>query len=209
MREHILDVAEELFATRGYYGVSIRQITQAAGIDVALINYYFGKKLELFRAVFDRRTEILSNWRTEALNATKAEAGSPEQSLEEIIRAFLLPLKIAQESGDAGWHHYLALLAHVITSAEWNKQLLPKVLDRRVGEFIEALRDRFPHARDEDLHWCYQYISGTLALTLAQTGRIDRLSGGLCKSTDFATAYEKMIPFLAAGCRAICGQEAG
>ena len=42
------------------------------------------------------------------------------------------------------------------------------------------------------------------ALTLAQTGRIDRLSGGKCKSTDFDAAYNRMIPFVAAGFREVC-----
>ena len=77
--------------------------------------------------------------------------------------------------------------------------------DKRVVEFIEALKLAFPKAKDEDIHWCYHYVSGALALTLAQTGRIDRLSGGLCLSTDFDAAYDRMIPFVAAGFREVCG----
>jgi len=80
-----------------------------------------------------------------------------------------------------------------------------KVYDKRVGEFIDALKAAFPNANDEDLHWCYHYVSGALALTLAQTGRIDILSGGKCLSTDFDAAYERMIPFVAAGFTAVCG----
>lgn len=206
-RDRILDVAEELFATRGYDGVTIRQISQGARVDVALANYHFGKKLDLFHAVFDRRAEVLSNWRREALSLRQEESGGKSQTLEEIIEVFLLPLKIAQESGDSGWRNYLALLANVLTSSVWNKELLPKVFDKRVDEFVATLKKIFPSARDEDIHWCYQHMSGVLALTLAQTGRIDRLSHGLCKSTDFDQAYDKMIPFIAAGFRAVCGDE--
>ena len=85
--------------------------------------------------------------------------------------------------------------------------MMENPFDKHVGDFIAALRQIFPTARDEDLHWCYHYVSGALALTLAQTGRIDRLSGGKCLSSDFDAAYDRMIPFMAAGFRAVCGEE--
>lgn len=199
-KDRILDVAEELFALHGYDGVSIRQIASAAEVDVALANYHFGKKIELFHAVFDRRAQLLSDTRREVLQGYQSKT----LSLEQIIEAFLLPLKMAQQTGDPGWRHYLALLAYVMTSPVWNKDLLVKVFDKRVSEFIDGLRQALPDATDEQLHWCYQYMSGALALTLAQTGRIDRLSNNQCQSTDFDTAYELMVPFLAAGFRKVC-----
>ncbi len=203
--QRILDVAEELFALHGYDGVTMRQIAKGANVDVALANYHFGKKLDLFYAVFNRRAEVLSSWRREALLASREKAAGKPQTLEQIIEAFLLPLKVAQESGDPGWRNYLALLAYVMTSPIWNKILMPEVFDKRVGEFVEALKSALPNARDDDIHWCYQYVSGALALTLAQTGRIDRLSDGTCLSSDFDAAYDHMIPFVAAGFRAVCG----
>ncbi len=202
--ERILDVAEELFALHGYDGVTMRQISTGAQVDVALANYHFGKKLDLFYAVFHRRAELLGNTRREVLrNSLEVASGQP-QTLEQIIEAFLLPLKFAQESGDPGWKNYMALLAYVMTSPVWSKTLMKNNFDKHVSEFIEALRIIFPTAKEEDLHWCYHYVSGALALTLAQTGRIDRLSGGKCHSSDFDAAYQRMIPFMAAGFRAVC-----
>ncbi len=206
-RERILDVAEELFALHGYDGVTMRQVSTGAGVDVALANYHFGKKLDLFYAVFNRRADYLANTRKELLIANQSEAGDTPQSLEQVIEAFLLPLKLAQESGDPGWKNYMALLAYVMTSATWNSVLMKDNFDKFVGEFIDALKLIFPKASDQDIHWCYHYVSGALALTLAQTGRIDRLSGGKCLSSDFDAAYDRMIPFVAAGFRAICGEE--
>ncbi len=200
-KDRILDAAEELFAQHGYDGVTIRQIAKAAEVDVALANYHFGKKLDLFHAVFDRRAQLLSDTRRQLL---LSEQDAP-QTLEQIIEAFLLPLKMAQQTGDAGWRNYLALLAYVMTSPVWNKIMMDKVFDKRVHEFIEALKNVLPNANEEKLHWCYHYMSGTLALTLAQTGRIDRLSMGKCESTDFDTAYKLMVPFLAEGFRKVCG----
>ena len=47
--------------------------------------------------------------------------------------------------------------------------------------------------------------SGALTLTLGETGRLDRLSGGLCKSGDLDSACDYMVRFAAAGFRAVCG----
>jgi AcrR family transcriptional regulator len=204
-RERILDVAEELFSLHGYDGVTMRQVSGGAGVDVALANYHFGRKLDLFHAVFNRRAELLSKTRQEVLSRNRELAGGQAQSLEQIIEAFLLPLKLAQESGDPGWKNYMALLAYVMNSAHWNQELMKGNFDKHVSEFIHALQLVFPQAEEEDIHWCYHYVSGALALTLAQTGRIDRLSGGKCLSSDFDAAYDRMIPFVAAGFREVCG----
>jgi AcrR family transcriptional regulator len=203
--DRILDVAEELFARHGYDGVTMRQISTGAKVDVALANYHFGKKLDVFYAVFNRRANLLNETRKELLLSQKQDSKDSPQTLEQIIEIFLLPLKLAQESGDAGWKNYMALLAYVMTSPVWNEILMADNFDKNVSEFIDALKRVFPNARQEDLHWCYHYVSGALALTLAQTGRIDRLSDGLCLSSDFESAYNRMIPFVAAGFRAVCG----
>jgi AcrR family transcriptional regulator len=202
-RERILDVAEELFAKHGFDGVTMRQIANAAEVDVALASYHFGKKREVFNAVFMRRADMLNHSRREVLYAREGK----EQTLEQIIEAFLLPLKLAQETGDPGWRNYLALLAYIMASPVWSKEMMPKMYDKLVEEFVDALRGVLPGASDECIYWCYHYLSGALTLTLAQTGRIDRLSKGKCRSSDFDAAYEYMVPFVAAGFRAVCGEQ--
>ena len=53
-RGRLLDAAESLFAERGFYGVTTRQVADAAGVDVAVI-YHFKNKSSLFDGVFERR----------------------------------------------------------------------------------------------------------------------------------------------------------
>jgi AcrR family transcriptional regulator len=203
-RERILDAAEALFAEHGYDGVTLRQIATRAGVDVALASYYFGKKLELFQAVFERRAALLNEARRAALRACQEKAGKRGPTVEQIIEAFLRPLELHQETGDEGWRHYLALIAYINNSPYWGRRMMSKLFDGLVQEFIEALRKALPDAREEDIYWCYHNLSGALTLTLADTGRIDELSRGLCRSADFEAAYNHMIPFMAAGFREVC-----
>jgi len=54
-KDHILDVAEKVFSDKGFDGASTRLISSEAGVNMAMLNYYFGSKEGLFLAIFDRK----------------------------------------------------------------------------------------------------------------------------------------------------------
>jgi len=54
-KDHILDVAERVFSELGFDGASTRTISGEAGVNMAMLNYYFGSKEGLFLAVFHRK----------------------------------------------------------------------------------------------------------------------------------------------------------
>ncbi|MDP5055139.1 MAG: TetR/AcrR family transcriptional regulator, partial [Congregibacter sp.] len=86
----------------------------------------------------------------------------------------------------------------------WGPRMMSALFDELVHEFIDALKKALPKAKEADIYWCYHNLSGALTLTLANTGRIDKLSEGHCLSADFQAAYDHMIPFTAAGFRKLC-----
>ena len=53
----IIETAEKLFANNGYEGTSVRDIAEEAGINIAMISYYFGSKEKLLEALFSYRAE--------------------------------------------------------------------------------------------------------------------------------------------------------
>lgn len=203
-KDKILDAAEVLFSEHGFDGVTMRSIATMADVDVALPNYYFKSKHGLFEATFLRRAEILNSERAEALERVLAEAGDHPAKLEDIIGAFLMPVCRAQESHDSGWRAYCSLVALINNSSVWGKELMTDHFDELVHKFIDALKQAMPDADDKDIYWGYHFLSGSLTLTMADTGRIDNLSGGLCRSDDVGEAYERMVRFFADGFRRIC-----
>ncbi len=53
----ILEAAESLFSEKGFDGSSVRDIAEKAGVNVAMISYYFGSKEKLMQSIFERRNE--------------------------------------------------------------------------------------------------------------------------------------------------------
>ena len=201
--ERILDAAERLFAARGFHGVSIRDITGAAGVDVALANYHFGSKQGLLEAVLLRRAEDLNTERLARLDALFT-AGRGPPTLEAIIDAFTHPLLDRSARGGPGWKSYFALIAEINNSPEFGGVLMTRHFDPVVQRFIAAIRRALPDCDERDLYWAYHFLSGALTLTFAETGRIDKLSGGVCRSSDLDGVHQRLVPFCAAGFRALC-----
>jgi AcrR family transcriptional regulator len=204
-KERILDAAEGLFARHGFYGVSVRDITEAAQVDVALVNYHFGSKRELFASVFQRRAELLNPERLARLEEVRRAALPGVPTLEEIVNSFTYPLLERSARGGPGWKSYFALIAQVNNSPEWGPVLMTQYFDPLVERFIAALREALPDCPLREIYWGYQFLTGALTITFAETGRIDKLSGGLCKSSDLDSVHERLPPYVAAGFRAICG----
>ncbi|HET9445466.1 MAG TPA: TetR/AcrR family transcriptional regulator [Steroidobacteraceae bacterium] len=205
MMEQILDTAEELFSKHGLYGVTLKDVAQRLGVHHTLMNYYFDDKKKLFDTVFARRAVVTSSLRMKALDEyDAATAGNP--TLEGALRAFLdtdLDLYI---NGGERWKNYGALGAQVANTPKWGAELMDRHFDPVVLRLISLLKKALPHCSEEDIFWGYHFVTGALLLTLARTGRIDKLSGGICKSEDFAAVKKRMATFMAGGFRAVCGQ---
>lgn len=206
MMEQIVDAAEFLFSQHGLYGVTLKDVAKHVGVHHTLINYYFDDKKALFDTVFARRAVVTSERRMRMLDEyEKVSAGKP--TVEGALRAFLdTDLDLYIEGGE-GWRNYAALASQVANTPEWGAQMMDQHFDPVVLRLIGILRKALPDCADEDIFWGYHFVTGALMLTLARTGRIDKLSGGLCRSEDFTAVKARMSTFMAAGFLAICRRE--
>jgi AcrR family transcriptional regulator len=203
MIEQILDTAEYLFSRHGLYGVTLKDVAKSVGVHHTLINYYFKDKKQLFDAVFSRRASVTSERRMKMLDEYElAVEGKP--TVEGALRAFLdTDLDLYIEGGE-NWKNYAALGAQVANTPEWGAEMMDQHFDPVVLRLIGILKKALPDCAEEDIFWGYHFVTGALMLTLARTGRIDKLSGGLCRSDDFLAVKQRMATFMAAGFEAIC-----
>ncbi|MFZ5719157.1 MAG: TetR/AcrR family transcriptional regulator [Pseudomonadota bacterium] len=206
--EQILDAAEHLFSQHGLHGVTLKDVAKRVGVHHTLLNYYFADKKNLFDAVFARRAAVTSERRMKVLDEYDAATGG-KPTVEGALHAFLdtdLDLYI---QGGEGWKNYGALSAQVANTPEWGAELMDRHFDPVVLRLIGLLRKALPHASEEDIFWGYHFVTGALMVTLARTGRIDKLSGGVCRSEDFPAVKARMARFMAAGFLEICGPPTG
>jgi AcrR family transcriptional regulator len=111
-REALLDAAEALFSTQGFYLVTVRDITRKAGVRVAEVNDLFGSKEKLFYEVINRRATVINLMRCERLSRVDTTQSRDEQFCQ-IMAAFYEPLLAVSSDGE-GWRNYLRLVPQMM-----------------------------------------------------------------------------------------------
>ena len=195
--EQILDAAEHLFARNGLHGVTLRDVAQRVGVHTTLLHYYFDDKLSLFEAVFARRAGVTSSRRIDALERYEAEAGD-HPTVEGALHAFLDPDFDLYIEGGEPWMNYAGFCARVSNTPE-GAAMMDVHFDPVVLKLVSILKRAMPEVSEEDVFWGYHFVTGSLMSTFARTGRIDRLSGGLCRSDDLVAVKQRMASFMAHG----------
>ncbi len=197
-RQRILGAAEELFAERGFAGASLRQVTAAAHVNLAAVNYHFGSKDNLIEEVFRRRLDELSRRRLERLAEVDA---LPDPSLEDVLDAFITPaleLSLDRRGGAV----FMRVLARAF--AEHNGRLR-KFLSDNYGyvlkDFAAAFARLLPQLDKEELYWRLDIAVGALTYAMADFGMIQRRVGESERSHRERMA-QHLIHFTAAGLRA-------
>lgn len=85
-KEHIINIAVELFSTKGFEGTSIRELAAKAGVNIAMVNYYFGSKEKLFEALIENKVAYMKG-KLEELVANKSL--SEIEKIDVIIESYV------------------------------------------------------------------------------------------------------------------------
>ena len=102
-RSKLIDAAGEVFAQSGFRAATVREICARAGVNIALVNYYFGDKLELYTEVLRHSAGASGNG---IIKQAIDSAAPPEEALRELIHAMLLRVC---RTDRPGWHFRLMM----------------------------------------------------------------------------------------------------
>ena len=86
-RSSLLECAERLFLAHGFEGVSIRQITEGSGANIAAVNYHFNGKTNLYREVLAQRLDAIANAKLAMLKELNDQ--QPAATLEQIVSTYI------------------------------------------------------------------------------------------------------------------------
>jgi len=195
--EQILDAAEYLFSKHGLYGVTLRDVALKVGVHTSLMHYYFEDKFELFTQVFERRARVTSDRRMKALDQYEKDCGG-KPTVAGALHAFLDTDFDLYTTGGDGWRNYGAFGSQLSNTPE-GAAMFDQHFDPVVLRLIGLLRKALPDVPAEDIFWGYHFVTGSFMHTLSRSGRLDRLSNGLCRSDDLPAVKARMADFMAAG----------
>jgi AcrR family transcriptional regulator len=202
-RDRILDAAEHLFGEHGFPCASLRQITDEAGVNLAAVNYYFGSKEDLYKAVLIRRIRPVNEDRLRLLGQAEQLAGDQPVPLRAILDTFIRPLLRRAAAGSPGGLQFLRLISRDLTDPQ------PFMIDDMVREFdpivaryTKVLTQTLPRIPLPELYWRMQFTIGGMLYAAAHQRDFERASCGLCHGDDLDGCLRRLIDFCAAGLQA-------
>lgn len=203
-KERILDAAEALFMEHGFEATSLRSITASASVNLAAVNYHFGSKEELFRAVLTRRLDPMNQRRVDLLDHAERDAGGRTPPCERILAALLIPaLEIARDPRTGG-KDFLRLLGRAYADpAPFIRRFLSEQYATMIARFKAAFASALPHLPRKELSWRLHFIMGALSYTLAGTDALKLIAELAPKETaNDEILLRRLAPFLLAGLKA-------
>ncbi|HET6804350.1 MAG TPA: TetR/AcrR family transcriptional regulator [Frateuria sp.] len=193
-KERILAAAEVLFAQRGFDGASLRQLTAAAGVNLAAVNYHFGSKDKLVEEVFRRRLDTLNAHRLAALAKV---AGEPDTTLEDVLDAFIRPALAL--SGDGSGSLFMRVLARAFAEHDDHlRQFMSENYGHVMRQFTAEFARLLPQLSREELYWRIDLVTGALTHAMSGFGMIQR-KGGVSEAAHREQTIAHLIRFASAG----------
>jgi AcrR family transcriptional regulator len=197
-RQDILVSAEVLFAERGYAAVSVRDIASKAGVPIALVGYYFGRKKELFTTVFEHRKGYITE-RIERIAAVDCSPENPD-AVEDLVHAWAEPVLTLRAGDTAGAFSLLVARTAWDPGPEAN-EVIEQFYDPLAHTFIDRMAQALPKCSRSRVIWGYEYALGALLMHVADK-RVERLSKETIRSGDPA-GRDDLIRFISKGFRAL------
>jgi AcrR family transcriptional regulator len=198
-RTRILDVAEELFGEHGVDGVSIRDITRKARVNLAAIHYHFGRKDALVAAVFERRIVPVNQARMAAMDALRRGPGK-KPSLEGILEAFIRPTVECSFGTPRGGKAFSKMFGRCLSEPSPEIEvLLRRQFDPLVDRLHAELTRALPGISRSEIHWCLKFTFGALHHWLLTK---DAFLPSWMERVDVEQQIRKLVSFAAGGFRA-------
>lgn len=198
----VIASATHLFATKGMENVSLRELTTAAGVNLAAVNYHFGSKEALCEAVLDSLSGSVNARRLANLDKVLDEAAASNRppSLEKILDTFMQPYVGDDQEGEGALLAQL-VLKHRLSPNDMTTRIIRKHFDPLARRYIAAFAKACPDVDPSAFYWRYMYMAGTVIVTStdrSNANRISTISNGKFDASDPVALNRSLMSFLVA-----------
>ncbi|MEC7765038.1 MAG: TetR/AcrR family transcriptional regulator [Pseudomonadota bacterium] len=192
-----MTAAESIFASYGYDAATVRKIAVEADVPVALVNYHFGSKEGLYRAIFEKRAPMVVDQRETGLKLANAEPDL-DRRIDLVVRAVMLPM-FGYRENERG-QNFARLVTREMTDPQSEARgVFREMFDSIALKVLDAIAECFPDWTKTEVHWAYHTMLGAMSLIVLDNGRIERLSGGEVRPDDWEQAATHVTAIIAAG----------
>jgi AcrR family transcriptional regulator len=195
-REKLVKSAESLFASKGFREVSVREIAAHAGVNSALVGYYFRGKQALFNEVYRAHAAPLAQERINRLATITSKKRKP--SLEEVLKAWVIPwLRVGTDLQDKAIH--VRFTANLSMERWENTKRAAPFTQRMHTAFLNALQECLPSLSRETILWRLNFLMGAITFGLKNPGPLLAYSKGKCNPEDMEILFVQILPFAVSG----------
>ncbi len=197
-KEKILDVAEGLFAEYGFNDTSLRTITSKAGVNLASVNYHFGDKKTLVRAVLNRYLEAFMPEMKQSLERLNER---DDYDMAEVFEALRAPLRSLSELRPNGTSRFMLLIGRGYTDVQGHlRWFITNRYNDVLTLFTDSVLKANPNLTRETLFWRLHFTLGTCVFTMASSQALAEIAeNDFGSKVDPKSVADQLIPYLAAG----------
>ncbi|MEO1465099.1 MAG: TetR family transcriptional regulator, partial [Cyanobacteria bacterium J06633_1] len=165
-KEQILNVAERLFAENGFAGTSLRSVIREADVNLSAVNYHFGSKEGLFRAVIARTAQPIV--KAELAKLKQYQKKSTHLSVEEILEALLTPaLEVVLNSQERSID-CARFMGRCRTEPDAVRDIADQEFLESQEAFLDALGRSLPDLSRTELIWKLDLVIAVLQRVLTE-----------------------------------------
>ena len=201
-RLRIVRAAEKLFAERGYRAMTLRDVTREARVNLAAVNYHFGSKTNLIRAVVADRFIPINDKRMRRLEAHVASYGETPVPLDQIFAALFEPI-FDQINTSRGPSRTLSrMIGRALTEpADFIRTMHKEFFLELSRRFMAEIQRTCPELNAMQVQ-CRFYLSiSTMLGTITEQARFENLTGGEMRSEDSTKICNELVAFVVSGFR--------
>jgi AcrR family transcriptional regulator len=198
----ILRAAEIIFAQKGFRAMTLRDVTDEAEVNLAAVNYHFGSKINLMRAVIERRFEPINRLRLQQLDDALVALGTSPLPLEQIFDALFRPLFEQVKSTKGPDRILIQMIGRALTEpTDFIREMHREFFYELSQRFLHELRRTCPGLPENELQLRYFLSVSTMLGTITEQVRLENMTDGKLGSGHLDQICDALIRYVVAGIR--------